>query len=158
MIPSKFIFAFFVAFTCFQVQVHPENVAPVEIQNSNQEQAKQLINQLDEALSDLTKRFPESITDEEFDEIVLNSFKMFYEYITATKPKAQIHAIIMYLQYSELIFKHGVTSKYLQLKDNETKEEFFHQFLATWENMLGEALDPMTESLYDVFMNTHRKA
>lgn len=158
MIVSKSIVAFFVVFAFFPVQADSESIVPVEIQNSHQEQAKLFIHELDEILGDLTKRFPDNISDEEFDEIIFNSFSVFYEYITSTKPKAQIHAIIMYLEYCELIFKHGViTSKQLQLKDGETKEELFHQFLMSWEYMLSDALDPITESLYDVFMNISRK-
>jgi len=152
MIPPKSFFAFFLAITCLQATMHPAKVTPVELSNSNQEPAKQCIAQLDTALTELTARFPDNITQEEFDQIVDSSFKKFYEYIAATKPKAQVHVIIMYLQYAELIFKHGATSQQLQLKDHATKEAFFYQFLATWENMLGEALDSMTQSLHTVIV------
>lgn len=162
MVPSKFGLICFLAFTCLQVLVHPENITPVEIQNSNQEQTKLLINQLDADLTELVLRFPDAdledpILYEEFRTFfssrIEESFKKFYEYMIATKPKTQIHAIILYLQYCELIFKHGATSKHLQLKNDDTKEHLCQLFIMNWVNLFLATLSPLTKSFSSVFIN-----
>lgn len=154
MFRSKSVIAFFLMTTCLQVKLSAAKVTPIEVENSNQELAKLMIGKFDEALTDILRRFPDNISDKEFEQIIEDSFQNFYIFITATRPKAEINAIIMYLQYAELIFKHGATSKLLQLKDIKTRKDFFYQFLLSWENKFASALEPIQESLYDVIINT----
>jgi len=129
-------------------------LAPLEEDNRTvQPEVKQLIKQLDESLSHITQNFPHNITQAEVNRLLTESFYDFYILITTVKPKAHINALILFIQYCELIFQHGSTSKVLSTMDHESKKLVFQAFITAWEMLLTNAVVQLETSLYNVFIN-----
>ena len=130
------------------------NLFSLEEENHHQQaEAKLIIGQLDEALSEIALNFPDNMTQEDVNTSLAATFNLFYKFITSAKPKGLTSTLVLFIQYCELICQHGKTSKIIATMDLQQRELLFASFFLAWENLLTGAVDQLKDSIHNVFIN-----
>lgn len=118
-----------------------------QLDYSNQS-AQLLMQQVDDALTEITSRYPENISQEEIKAILHVNFNVFYNYMIRSKPQAYQHVAIMYLQYCDLIFKYGTPAKLLKNMNPLDRESLYFAFINAWDNLFQYHMSPIVDSVY----------
>jgi len=126
----------------------------LEEENHHQQaEAKLIIGQLDETLSEIALNFPHNMTQEDVNIYIAATFQEFYKFTTTKKPKGLTSTLVLFIQYCELICQHGKTSKILATMELQHRELLFDSFILAWEDLIKGAIHQLEESLHNVFIN-----
>jgi len=111
-----------------------------------------IIKTLDFALIDIVKSYPNN-TDKDFFYLSLDeAFEKFYYNIKRLNSKSKILVILLFLEYSQMLFKYGIVSTYIQEMNEENKINFYNNFIDIWIEIFNNEITPFIYNFENDFI------
>lgn len=127
----------------------------IEESSSLATETKQMLGDLDQTLSIMISNFSPTTTSIDIHENIETMFQRFYQYLTAKKAKTKITALILFMQYCDLLCKHGQTSQHLKAMNPQEKDLFYQAFITAWKQLLNNSIQQLEKSLQETFNNAN---